>query len=166
MNSPQQPAYSSRQIRRAINGAAVLGWLAVAGPILWPRPELIVFVAPVGLPIAFAACWLFGAPILRRVMRRPVTWRGGAGWGAVNSGAMAAVAVAFGRLRGWLQSRNPTSWSQIGGGEFVQSIDGVLTPYGWQVLARDTGLFILLGVAIALILRALIGPGQAAQQSQ
>ena len=128
MNTPLPPAYSRRQFRRAVNGAAVLGWLAVCAPLLWHRPELIVLVALIGLPIAFSACWLIGAPILRGVMRHPVSWLAAVGWGAVISGAMAAVAVAFGRLQGWLQSRNPMSWSQIGGGDYIQSIDGVLTP--------------------------------------
>lgn len=55
---------------------------------------------------------------------------------------------------------DPNSYSQVGGGEFTRSIDGILTPYGWLLLGQSVAIFIAGGVAIALFLRAVIGPGR------
>lgn len=143
----------------------MLGWVAVAGPFILANPFVLPWAAAFGLPIAFAACWLIGAPILKRVMRRPVTWLGAAIWGGTIAMIIAVVSIAIGRHQGWRQSQNPNFNSQIGGGDFVSSVDGILTPYGWWVLAQSTTVFVLAGVAIALIVRGVIGAGRAASMN-
>lgn len=94
-------AYTRQDFVRAVNVSALLGWLAVAGPIMaietfsWPSALAIVIVLPVvavmGLPIAFTACWMVGAPILWRAMRYPMSWVAAACWGAFISSLMLVV---------------------------------------------------------------------------
>lgn len=153
-------AYTRREFRWALNASALLGWLAVAGPLLLANPLWLPLAAAFGLPIAFAGCWLIGAPILRRVMRRPVSWLRAAIWGGIIAMIFAAISIAIGRYQGWRQFQDPNFRSQIGSGDFVRSIDGILTPYGWWVVAQNTALFVLAGVVIALIVRGVIGAGQ------
>jgi hypothetical protein len=75
---------------------------------------------------------------------------------------IAAISIAIGRYQGWRQSQNPNFNSQIGGGDFVRSVDGILTPYGWWSLAQNTVIFVFAGVVIALVVRAVIGAGKVA----
>jgi hypothetical protein len=39
-------------------------------------------------------------------------------------------------------------------------VNGILTLYGWLLLARNTAIFVGLGAAIGLVVRAMIGPGR------
>lgn len=159
-----RPAYTRSEFVLAVNIAAVLGWLACAVPMCilsgWGAVSILPYVAVIGLPIAFLSCWLIAAPILRIVMNRPISWARAALWGATISAIIALVSIAIGRYRGWRQSQDDTFHSQMGGGDFIRSVDGILTAYGWQQLAQNSAMFIGLGVAIALVLRALIGPGR------
>lgn len=73
-------AYTRRNLRNAVNLSAVLGWLLVSTSIIGEggfrfilEPGLWIIAAILGLPIAFLACWLIVAPILKRVMRRPIS---------------------------------------------------------------------------------------------
>lgn len=157
--------YTSRQRNRAVNLAALLGWLVITGPLLLSAPRMIFWVAIIGLPIAFLACWIVAAPVLTYVMRRPISWLRAATWGATISALMAFIYILASRLNGWRQSLNPNSWSQIGGGDKIRSIDGILTPYGWQALAQSAAIFILFGVVVAVIIRALIGRGNQTKNS-
>ncbi len=153
--------YTRRDLARAANLSAVFGWLVVSAPLVWLFGPLALFFALLlGLPIAFAACWLLGAPILWRLMRRPITWLAAASWGAVIAGLLAALGIAFSRYVRWQQQQNAVSQDRISGGDSVRSIEGILTSYGWWVLAQGAAFFILAGVLIALILRAVIGPGR------
>ena len=154
-NSP----YTGHDLRRAVNLAACLGWLGFCAPWMVDNPALLPWLALFGLPIALLACWVIGAPILRYVMRRQVTWRAAGLWGAVIAAIIASLWIAFSRWRGLQQSRDPNSFSQIGGRDNIQSIDGILTPYGWWVLGLDTAAFVLSGAAVGLLVRWRIGPG-------
>lgn len=144
-----------------MNFAAFFGWLAVSAPVFMALgPEAVPLAMLLGLPLAVLASWIIGAPILWRLMRRPVTWSAAAGWGAVIAGLMVAIWTAFSHFRGWQQSRDPTFNSRFYGKPGVLlSNDGILTFDGWRLLAQQTALFILVGVAVALIVRAIIGPG-------
>ncbi|TDS94005.1 hypothetical protein CLV87_0498 [Pelagimonas phthalicica] len=162
------PAYSKKEIRRAVNLSAFLGWLAITFPFLWlalgasgfaGMLAYLFYASIFGLPLAFALCWLVGRPILGFAMKAPVSWGKAVLWGAVISTTIAGITIAIGRYRGWRQSLDDRFYSRLGGGDNVQSIDGILTLYGWQVLAQNTALFVALGVAIALIVRWHIGPG-------
>ncbi|WP_424978518.1 hypothetical protein [Leisingera sp. S232] len=156
--------YSRKDLRRAVNCAAILGWLAIVGPALIANPFILPWAAVFGLPIAFATCWAIGAPILLRLMRNAISWLAAGVWGGVIASIIAAISIAIGRYQGWRQSLNPNFNSQIGGGEFVRSVDGILTPYGWWVLAQNTMQFILIGIVIALIVRWRIGQGAQANR--
>jgi hypothetical protein len=160
----ERSPYSRKDLRRAVNSAAILGWLAIVGPALFANPFILPWAAVFGLPIAFAACWAIGAPILRRLMRNTISWLAAGVWGGVIASIIAAISIAIGRYQGWRQSLNPNLNSQIGGGEFVRSVDGILTPYGWWVLAQNTMQFILIGIVIALIVRWRIGQGAQANR--
>lgn len=156
----EDAAHTRRELRKAVNASAFLGWFAVAAPFLFADPFLLPWVAGFGLPIAFAACWLVGAPILRRVMKKPVTWLSAVVWGGVIAFVIAVISIAIGRFQGWRQFKNPNSYSQIGGGDYVRSVDGILTPYGWWYVAQNTALFVLAGMGIALIVRGVIEAGR------
>jgi hypothetical protein len=157
--APEHTAYSPWDLAKAVNIAAFLGWLFIAGPMFWNNINLIGFAAGFGLPIAYLACWVVGAPILKRVMRNPISWKDAAVSGAITSFSIAAVGIAIARFSGWLRSLNPQAYSQIGGGEFVISVNGILTPYGWWVLMQYTAAFVCMGIIVALIVRGIIGGG-------
>ena len=152
-------AYTERQLRRAVNLAAVLGWGAVVSLAL-PFPiAFLPWAAGIGLPVAFLACWLVGAPILRRAMRRPVTWLGAARSGALIGAGIALAGIILQRILAWLVSRDPDFRSQVGRGEHVHSVDGVLTLKGWLVLGQAALGLIVVGALVALAVRWAIGPG-------
>lgn len=156
-------AYTNRQFALAVTLAAVLGWAAFCTPLVVAGPVgMLAWYAAIGLPIALGGCWAVGGPILWRLMARPVGWARAGLWGGGIAAILVAISIAIGRFVGWRMSRNPNSSSQIGGGDHVQSVDGILTTFGWFVLAQRTALFVLLGAAVALIVRAVIGPGRAA----
>lgn len=160
-SNPEIPApYTRSQWVQSVNISAVLGWMIFAAPMVGAvGPVILPWVAFFGLPIAFVLCWVFAAPLLSIAMRRPVSWLGAARWGATISGVMASVVILHGRVRGYQKSQNPHLHSQLGGGDYIREIDGILTPYGWQVLAQNTVIFVCFGIFIALIVRAIIGPG-------
>jgi hypothetical protein len=122
--------------------------------------------AVVGLPISFLVVWLIGGPILWRIMRKNVSWFEAACGGAFAALVLVAFSIAIGRFLGWLRFRNPNSWSQNGGGDFVTEIDGILTGYGWRMLALDSLKFVVLGVVVGLIVRGIIGPGSNRQTAE
>ena len=157
----QSSAYSRKEWVRAVNISAVLGWSCVALPFVSEMGVSILPLAAIfGLPVAFIVCWVIVAPILKRLMRHAISWTSAAIWGAVASTIIASVFIAINRFRGWRQSLDPNSYSQLGGGEFIKSVDGILTPYGLQSLAQNTVIFVLLGVGIALVIRMFMGPGR------
>ncbi len=153
-------AYTRKEHRKAVNSAALLGWFVVALPSLLHNPFALPWIAVFGLPVAYGACWLIGAPILRGLMKYPVSWVSAGLWGGAIAVLFAAISIAIGRYQGWRVSQNPNFQSQIGGGDFVRSVDGILTSYGWWVLTQNTLQFVLAGIAIALIVRWRIGPGR------
>lgn len=156
-------AYTRKQWKRAVNLSAVLGWLVIAVPIsagtsnggLLQFFGIMLWAAAIGLPIAFLACWLISAPMLKRLMRKNISWFQAVLWGGIITFLIALASIAIGRLRG-LANMQP---SQLGGGDKVREIDGILTSYGWLLVAQNTVMFVAAGVAIALIVRFAIGPG-------
>lgn len=153
--------YTRHDWVRAVNLSALLAWAALAGPfIVVGGVPFLIWAMALALPVAYLTCWTIGAPILAYAMRRPIGRRRAALWGAVVSASIAAPVIVIGRYWGWPASMDPSIRSQLGGGDFIRSLNGILTPYGRQVLAQNTAMFILLGVAVALIVRAVIGPGR------
>ena len=156
--------YSDRDRNKALILAALLGWtgvtvLTLAGLDRSLALFLLPFFAVFGLPVSFFATFFVGGPIVERFMRRPIGWGRAAAGGAYIAAIVAAFPIAITRLKGFLDSYDPNYNSQLGGGDFVIEVDGILTPYGWLVLAQVTGIFIALGAIVGLLIRLVIGPG-------
>jgi hypothetical protein len=152
-------AYSRKQWVRAVNYSALLGYLALIGvpSILNANLGFVLVGATFGIPGAFLCCWAVGSPILKRLMQNEISLYSAAAWGTAIASILATISIVIGRYAGWRQSNNPNFYSVQGGGEYVTSIDGILTPYGWQMLAQDTVVFILTGAIIAVSVQWLIG---------
>lgn len=156
--------YTDRDRRKAQILAAIFGWAAVTAVVLAGLNSslalfLLPFFAVIGLPVSFFATFLIGGPIVERFMRRPVGWGRAAAGGALVAAVFAAIVIAFTRLKGFFDSQDPNFRSQLGGGDFVISVNGILTPYGWFLLGQITAVFVALGAVIGLLVRAAIGPG-------
>ena len=156
--------YDQSDLRRAVNLAALLGGLVVAGPLLLKSIlslnfAMVLLAALIGLPIALLACWLIAAPILRRLMRRSISWLSAVIWGAIIAATVEVLGVALSRLNGLRLYFDDSFYSQIGHGDKTQSIDGILTPHGWLIQAQNSAAFVAFGIVIALIVRAIVGPG-------
>ncbi|MCU0903925.1 MAG: hypothetical protein MUE83_08630 [Tabrizicola sp.] len=143
--------------------SALLGWAVVTamqlgrGATWFQFFGLLPFAAVVGLPIAFLVAWILVGPILWRIMRHPVSWSRAARWGAVIAALVAAISVIIGRLNGYRISQDPSFhfWT-------AREVDGVLTPFGWKMLAIDCAIFIAIGAILGLLIRCVIGPGKTA----
>lgn len=146
--------YSREQWIKAINSPAVLGWAVFVVPMAVGNASLaiLIFGAIFGLPIAYLCCWVIGAPILKHVMRNEISWMAAAKWGATISFLIALLSIALGRYNGWLRSINPNFGSYS-----AREIDGILTTYGWLMLAQSTALFILAGTVVGILVRWRIG---------
>lgn len=155
----QWPTYSRKQWVKAVNYSALLGYLAVVGvpSVLAANPGGILGGAILGVPIAMLCCWVFAAPALKYLMRKEIGWLSAASWGAFLASIMALVSIAIGRYIGWQQSDNPNFSGRVGGDGYIREIDGILTPYGWLVLAQNTLIFIVAGALIAILVKWLIG---------
>jgi hypothetical protein len=159
------PPYTDKDRRRAIILSALLGWTGVTVTELYAANSsqlffYLPFFAAIGLPVAFLSTWLVGGPIIRRIMAKPVGWLRAAIGGASVAAVLALVSIIIGRLNGLRISYDPTFNFQLGGGDYIREVDGILTPYGWLLLARNTAIFVGLGAAIGLVVRAMIGPGR------
>jgi|GEM_PF-3231341 len=135
---PTHSIYTRSQVARAVNLAAVMGWAAVSVPVAFTtlNPPLWFASVVIGLPIAFALCWLIGAPVLKRIMRKEVSWTAAALWGIIISTLIFSVQVLFN-----------------------YSISGAPTPFGWRVMIADLAVFLLKGMMIGVVVRWAIGPG-------
>ena len=77
---------------------------------------------------------------------------------------MAAAGFAFGH---WMRSRaseNPNFSYQSGGGDHVGDVDGILTPYGQWTELQGAIRFVLIGIAIAMVVRMIVGPAGEPEQ--
>lgn len=165
-----QSPYSKREVRKAKTIAALAGWAAATAVSLYGASAsqlllLLPFAAIIGLPIAFFAVWVLGGGIIRWTMRQPVSWLRAASTGASLAAVGALLSIIIGRVNGYQISQDAQRDQQLGGGDYVRSIDGILTPYGWLVVAQNAVIFILLGALIGLFVRYVIGPGQQTDQT-
>ena len=139
----------TRSVRiKAINWASLVGWAVFASDYLFQtrNPFGLVFFALYGLPISFALVWLLAAPVVWYAMRRPVSWLGAVALGAGVSATMAAIGLILNYWSRWRANHDPNFGYQIGGGDYVRDIDGVLTSYGQWAEVQDTIRFVLIGV--------------------
>lgn len=152
------PAYTRSERNQAVNLAAFLGWGVVAAPVFTTfNPLLWLVSALIGLPLAFALCWLIGAPILTRIMRKPVGFVASACWGATIAAVIYALYLCvFTFIYGGTgQDRGPDLGSRF------EEANNVIS-FGY-VLARAMPLvvFSLLGAMIGIAVRWAIGAGTA-----
>lgn len=156
-------AYSRKQWFWAVNLSAALGAIGFLVPSALQQPISALVAFPYALIVALVVAWVFVAPLMALAMRKPRSWTDAVRWGG---GTAAAIAIAgfviahIGRLRA---QSDPTFHSRLGGGDYVREIDGVLTPYGWLIVVQNNVLFVMLGIAIALVLRAVFGGGATVQ---
>ena len=147
-----EASYTHRDLVTAVNASALLGW--VASEIILSGGSLLPFSFIVGMPIAFILCWSIAAPVLRAMMRSPISWLRAAVWGAGISGTFACLGIiVYFTAVAWFGG------GQVGYGDFTQVSDHAVTPYGLWLLAQTAAQIMLAGTAIALIIRAKIGPG-------
>lgn len=160
-------AYTSSQWAHAVKLSGLLGWLAIAVPIT-SRTDggslvnflgLMIWAAVLGLPVAWLASRLITGPVLKRILRKPLSWMRAGLWGAVISSLFALIGIAITRLWKWYWSIDPGSYAQTDSGNWAQQADRILAISSWMLPAKSTVLFVVAGVFIALIVRAFIGPG-------
>ncbi|MCH2164362.1 MAG: hypothetical protein MK098_06890 [Marinovum sp.] len=161
--------YRKSQWFWATNLSGALGAMGTTGYLLlsagasgadWPEMALtFVSLQILAIPIGILLAWVFVAPTLSRMMRTSISRARAALWGGGIGVALVGISTAFGRWRGWQQSRDDTFHSQIGGGDYIRSIDGILTPYGWYVLMMNSLAFIIVCVVSALLVQKFIGSG-------
>lgn len=158
-----------------MNLSAIFGWMATVSPFLvqgistgqWGGLSGLMFgFAIVGIPLSFLIAWLVVAPFVRIMMQKNVSYFRAAYWGAGIGSGLVAASIAIGRFRGWRQSLDDSFYSRIGGGDGVSSIDGILTPYGWWVLAQRSAIFIVACVLVALLVRWVIGAGRSSAKTE
>ncbi|WP_377190188.1 hypothetical protein [Ruegeria meonggei] len=172
----QTAPYSRRDIRRAVNLSALLGWTVFTGFAIvsygvgtdyWASTLSLVFwYGLFGIPTALLICWILVAPFLKIMMRNRVSFFRAARWGTGIGVFLVTLTIAIGRYRGWRQSLNPNFSSRIGGDGAIRSVDGILTPYGWWVLAQNSIFFIFLCILAALVIRMIIGSGSFAGSTE
>lgn len=143
---PNSPVYTRSERNQAVNLAAFLGWLVVAGPLAFAtfNPVVLVYATLIGLPISFTLCWLIGAPILTWIMRREVSFLAAAGSGATIA---AVIYVLYFCLFIFLydgsgQAQYPDAASRFEGNNHVISVNY------WLAQAIPFVIFALLGAII------------------
>jgi hypothetical protein len=74
---------------------------------------------------------------------------------------MAIAGAILTRLVSLLANLGSARYSESYGPPGVPiEIDGVLMPYGWWLTAQSSAVFVVVGFVIALIVRAVVGPGR------
>lgn len=171
-----QHAYTRRELIRAVNLAALLGGFGVLSWLILPHlvqtgrwsqlPTLILGYGTVGIPVSFLIAWIVVAPFLRVLMRKNVSFIRASKWGAGIGICLVALSILIGRYLGWRFSINLNLDSRVGPDGAIRSIDGMLTPYGWWVLAQNSICFILICLLVSLVVRLRIGPGNSTPLSE
>jgi len=156
-NMTDHLAYSRKQWARAVNLSALIGWACIVLPlVVLTGPATLVYGAIYGLPISFLCCWVIGAPILKRLMRREITLVRAAFWGGGIALLISLLGTAIERYQGWRESLDP-SISSSSGGKYLVEVNGILTPFGWLMVAQSTAVFTVLGVFVAVLVWSFIG---------
>jgi hypothetical protein len=137
----------------------VLGWAGIVGWNLWgtvegPDPFGLLLFAVFGLPISLLSCWIIGGPVIRNLMRRPVSWGSAVAGGAKVAAIIALLMLIVGSI--FALGSN----GQVGYGDKTQFQDGMPTKYGLRLLVQNVAIFIAIGAGVGLLVRAAIGPGK------
>ncbi|MEX0365191.1 MAG: hypothetical protein AB3N22_03925 [Ruegeria sp.] len=136
-----------------MNIAAFLGCLSFAGPFAFAAPRLFFLIMLCGLPIAFAFCWIVAAPVLYCVMRKPLSWLRAVVWGAL-------ISALIGGVYGLLLSPRRLIVPQSSGGDAGDLYNWHYSTATWLDILQYCLPFMFLGAVVALIVRAIIGPGK------
>ncbi len=102
---------------------------------------MLAYGAIIGLPTSFICCWLVGAPILKRIMRKPISAPKAA---ATGSGIALVLALLYipARVVDRIVANDP---------------NGFFTGAGWLLLAQITAVFMGFGAVVALFVWFVIG---------
>ena len=153
--------YSRRDWVFAVNLSAMFGWMAVVVPtLLSTSADLAGIIAIFGIPASLLVSWIIVAPILKYIMQNPISWGRAICWGALTAMAVAVVSIVAVRLYGLTVYFDPDSSFQLGGGDYIREIDGILTSYGWLVTGGNTLVFVALGIVVSLLVRFIVGGGK------
>lgn len=163
--------YSKREFAHSVNYCALLACPSYVGTQLflealrmgyWEQLfSNFVLWTLAGLPFSFLISWVFIAPSLHPTMSRHISFARAAYWGCGIGVVLTVISVSLGRHQDFKTSKNPNFGYTIGGVVSERSMDGILTPYGWWVLAQNSIMFIVTRVFTSLTNRWIIGPGNA-----
>ncbi len=159
MSETRPRAYSRKQWFFAVNLIALLGASGFILPAFLSSVAAALSLLPAVLVVALLISWIFLAAPLAYAMRKPASWLRAALWGGGTAAGLALLGFVIAQMRRWRAQADPSYNYRLGGGDYVRDIDGVLTPYGWWVVVENNTLFVLYGLGIALIVRAILGPG-------
>lgn len=159
-----QLIYSRKQWVKAVNLSALFGWASATLPlVMLTGPATLIYGVIFGLPISFLCCWIIGAPILNRLMRHEITLGRAAFWGGLIALFFSLLWTAVELYRGWQASLDPSRSTNFSGGTdsnggfVVTEVNGILTTYGWLMVAQSTLVFTAIGVFVAVLVRSFIG---------
>ena len=138
----QWPAYSRKQWVHAVNLSALLAWALISLPLSAATGlSMLAYTAIFGLPTSFICCWLVGAPILKRIMRKPISAPKAAATGSGIALALALLYIA-GLFVDWIISNDRNVF---------------FTGSDWLFLAQFTAIFMGFGAVVALFVWFVIG---------
>ncbi|MGB3722111.1 MAG: hypothetical protein WA979_04745 [Pacificimonas sp.] len=123
--------------------AFVISGVSEAKPSLLTH---VLFYTVFGLPLAIFTCLLIGFPVWAISERRGLSSKRDAiKVGAVFGAILCFVVMFIQRLMGLREYLDDSFRSQWGGGAYIVSIDGLLTPYGWFLEIIDVAVFLCAG---------------------
>ena len=102
---------------------------------------MLGYAAIFGLPTSFICSWLVGAPILKRIMRKPISAPKAAATGAGIALVLSLIYIAA-RVVDRIVSNGP---------------NGFFTGASWLLLAQITAAFMGFGAIVALFVWFVIG---------
>ncbi|MGB1234583.1 MAG: hypothetical protein ACPG5U_02480 [Planktomarina sp.] len=153
-------AYTRKQWIKAVNFAAIFGTIGVLTPNILTHPLQILMLFPYAIIVGFLISWVFISPVLLFAMQRPASYVRAGTYGGISAALVAILGFALAESNRWHVRNSSFTHNQIGGGDYIREIDGFVTPYGWQIIIQNNAAFVILGIAVGLLLRWIIGPGR------
>lgn len=139
----QWSVYSRKQWVHAVNLSALSAWALISFPLTAATGlSMLGYAAIFGLPTSFICCWLVGAPILKRIMRKPISAPKAAATGSGIAFVLALLYMVAARVVDRIVSNGPNG--------FFSGTDGLL-------LAQITAAFMGFGAIVALFVWFVIG---------
>lgn len=160
-------AYRRKDWCKAVNYSAVVAWAIVATiSIFTAGLSTTPIIALVGLPTvglltAFLFCWIFVSPVLIIAMRSSLSFLSAFAWGAMIGVLSLSALFIPPALLAWLHGEE-VSTTLLGFRLYAKKPEGI-----FELLETLAGAwpFFLFCAVCGLLVRAIIGPGQAAQEN-